>query len=167
MTELPSLWRIELWHPIVVHFPIALLLVGTVLRLSGIQLSSQPSYQFLLPAGRTLLIIGTIGAWIGIYTGSEAYYEVVRTLCDPTVAESHNYYAYWTGGLFTSGILIDSVQWKQKLPQLKLFLTILFCLFYLAGSSTLIYTGHLGASLVYQQGAGVYEPSKQCAEFAP
>jgi uncharacterized membrane protein len=28
-----------------------------------------------------------------------------------------------------------------------------------------LYTGHLGASLVYQQGAGTYKPSVDCSEF--
>jgi uncharacterized protein (DUF2237 family) len=36
----------------------------------------------------------------------------------------------------------------------------------LVGSGFLIYTGHLGASLVYQQAAGVHIPSDDCSEFA-
>lgn len=33
------------------------------------------------------------------------------------------------------------------------------------GSGILIYTGHLGATLVYQQAAGVHIPSEDCSEF--
>jgi uncharacterized membrane protein len=168
MAELPSIWRVELWHPVAIHFPIALLLVGTILRLLGIGWPSKWSFHFPLMAGRTLLILGTAGAWIAIYTGSEAYYEVVRTLCDPTVADAHNYFAYWTAGLFSAGVLVDGLCWiRQSTKTEKYLLTGSACLLYIIGSSTLIYTSHLGASLVYQQGAGVYEPSPQCTEFEP
>jgi putative Mn2+ efflux pump MntP len=35
----------------------------------------------------------------------------------------------------------------------------------LVGSGFLAYTGHLGATLVYQQAAGVHIPSEDCHEF--
>jgi len=35
----------------------------------------------------------------------------------------------------------------------------------LVGSGYVAYTAHLGASLVYQQGAAVYEPTAGCSEF--
>jgi uncharacterized membrane protein len=168
MASLPSIWRVELWHPMVVHFPIALLLIGTVLRLLAMRRSRWQSLQFCLPAGRALLALGTVGAWVAIWTGSEAYYEVVRTLCDPTVADTHNNLAFWTAGLFTAGLVIDGArQWftlptKWSKPTLALL-----ALIYLTGTTTLLYTGHLGAQLVYQQGAGVYQPSENCSEFIP
>ena len=89
------MWRTELWHPLVVHFPIALLLIGTLFRLGGAVVSrTHRRLAFLRPAGQALLALGTAGAWVAVYTGSLADSIVVRSLCDPTVLESHENLAY-------------------------------------------------------------------------
>jgi uncharacterized membrane protein len=161
----PSIWRIELWHPLVVHFPIVLLLVGAFFRIGVIGLPESWKPKFLT-AARILLLMGVLGAWAAIWTGSEAYYEVVRTLCDPTVADSHEYFAYWTGVLFSAGIVLDALEWCRFRPSsLAHLLTTSIVLCFLAGSLTLIYTGHQGMKLVYQQSAGVYQPTDQCSAF--
>ena len=157
------MWRVALWHPLVVHFPIALLLVGTLLRLIGAFVSS---VSFTKPAGRTLLVLGVVGAWVAIYTGTQAYYAVVRTLCDPTVADSHARFAYWTAYLFTAGLFLDGLLWFDLLPgAYDSILNGLLCVTLLTGSAYLGYAGHLGSRLVYQQAAAVHQPTPHCQEF--
>lgn len=165
MSPLPSIWRVELFHPLVVHFPIALLLAGTVLRLTGASTCTN-ALEFLVPAGRTLLVIGVLGAWTAIYTGNEAYYEVVRSLCDPTVADAHRSAAYRAAYLFTGAVLLDALLWAERLgPSWNTVLRFVFDALLFLGSGYLGYAGHLGTSLVYQQAAVVHQPSPQCSEF--
>jgi uncharacterized membrane protein len=166
MDGIPSMWRTELWHPLLVHFPIALLLAGTALRLIGAFRGCYISLQFLVPFGRLLLLLGTIGAWAAVYTGSLADAEVVRSLCDPTVVEAHENWAYWVAGLFTGGLLVDALLWADlSALGLRGGLTILLMGCLLAGSAGLVYVGHLGSRLVYQQGAAVHHPAPDCAAF--
>lgn len=166
MDGLPSIWRTELFHPMVVHFPIVLLSFGTVGWVAGQILSSRDGYEWLVPGGRALLWLGVITTWMAIYTGSLADAEVVRTLCDPTVVETHEELAYLVGYLFSGAVLVDGANlyfewegWSIMILRGMIGLTLF------AGSGVLFYVGHLGATLVYQQGAGVYQPSKDCIEF--
>ena len=166
MAQIPSMWRSELWHPLSAHFPVALLTVGTLLYLAGSFLRGRERFSFLLPSSRLLLWIGVITAWIAIYTGDEAHSVVTRTLCDPTVLKQHEIYAYWTAWFFTIGVGGESLATYLSLTQrIKKALVILSGILFIGGSAFLTYTSHLGSSLVYQQGAAVYEPTKGCKEF--
>ena len=85
---MPDFWRKELWHPVTVHFPIALLLVATFFLLTSFFCKSE--YKKLFSNGSfILLLLGVAGAWVGIYTGDLADGIVARKLCDPTVLKDH------------------------------------------------------------------------------
>jgi hypothetical protein len=110
--------------------------------------------------------VGVVTTWIAIYTGSLADAEVVRSLCDPTVVESHEELAYLVGYLFTGAVFAEGTTSFFKLEGFtSMILRGTVGIALLAGTSTLFYVGHLGATLVYQQGAGVYQPSEDCVEF--
>ena len=80
MPEVPSIWRVELYHPLVVHFPIVLLMSGTLAWIAGQAVSCEGRLGFLLPAGRLALVAGTAAAWLAVYTGdlADADSEVSR-----------------------------------------------------------------------------------------
>lgn len=161
--EVPDFWWTEVFHPLSVHFPIALLLVAFLFKLIALVSKKEVWIQ----GGSVLLLLGTIGIWIAIYTGNLADGIVSRKICDPTVLKEHENMAYTTAWLFTSAIFIDLL----KISRIEFFfqrrrLLSIFCILILtAGSGFLMYVGHLGATLVYQQGAGVYQPTGDCAEF--
>src|SRR5690606_4365990 len=111
-----------------------------------------------------LLWIGVSAIWVAIYTGSEAYNKVVRTICDPCVLQEHALWGYITAILSSLAAVLDILQKQQVFHNLKfVYLAILTLM--LAGSLSLMYTGHLGARVVYQQAGGVYVPSQNCNEF--
>jgi len=161
MTELPDFWRTEVWHPLSVHFPLAILLLGTLFLLVALFLKK----KFWEDMAHVLLVIGTIGLWGAIYTGDLAESIVSRQICDPTVLKTHETNAYLAGWIFSavSGLIL--IDYFGFLRQLKKLWKIAIILLSVAGSGILAYTGHLGATLVYQQAAGVYTPSEDCSEF--
>ncbi|SDG61496.1 DUF2231 domain-containing protein [Psychroflexus sediminis] len=162
MTELPEFWRTEIWHPLVVHFPIALLLVASLFKVLNLFLKGQTWKG----GGSVLLLLGIFGVWIAIYTGNLADGIVSRTLCDPTVLEAHENSAYTLAWLFTAAFLLDAASAFKRSKNYVKWLKLIVVILMLIGSGFMVYTGHLGAKLVYQQGAGVYMPSQDCVEFS-
>lgn len=159
-----SMWRVELIHPLIVHIPVALLVFGSLFWMVSLWL--QRRYDFLRPSARLLLLIGTFGAWIAVYTGSLADAEVARTLCDPTVVEEHENMAYIVGYLFSSFVIIDWLIVQNYLNFInKKYLHWGLAVLLIAGCGFLGYVGHLGSKLVYQQSAAVYQPTEGCVEF--
>lgn len=166
MAELPGIWRVELFHPLVVHFPLALLLCGTATWLIGQWVREHQRWDFLLPAGRLMLGIGAISAWVAVYTGHLADAEVVRTLCDPTVVERHEEYGTTVAAVYTAALALElGSLLTDAFQRWRHLIALLVGVALIVGATLLGYTGHLGSTLVYQQGAAVYHPSENCTEF--
>lgn len=164
MTELPEFWRTEVFHPLSVHFPIALLSIAFFFKFVALW-SKKETWQF---GGTVLLIIGVAGLWLSVYTGNLADGIVSRRICDPTVLKDHENMAYLTGWIFSAALLLDLLKplLQKKLFSNKIkFLKVILIILLAAGVVALSYTGHLGATLVYQQAAGVHVPSGDCSEF--
>ena len=160
MVELPDFWRTEVFHPLSVHFPIVLLLMATVFKLIGLW-SSKITWDH---GGRLMLLLGVIGVWISIYTGDLADGIVSRQLCDPTVLKEHENLAYTTAWIFSIALVIELLMRYIDIIKTKIT-SIFLVLLMIAGTGILMYVGHLGAELVYQQAAGVNIPSEDCTEF--
>ena len=163
MNEPSSMWREELWHPLSVHFPIGLLLVAGLIGLAYLLLRKKNFAGSLKFSFSLLLWIGLILFWVAFYTGQIAYNVEVRRLCDPTVVKEHLYWSYVSGYIFSGAVVLDFSRFL-----LRRFRNIIFSfviLLTVAGAVVLGYVGHLGAKLVYQQAAAVYQPSENCTEF--
>ncbi|MCY2688687.1 DUF2231 domain-containing protein [Salinimicrobium sp. TH3] len=161
MEEIPDFWRTEVFHPLSVHFPIALLVVAFLFKVVALKYSREVWER----GGTVLLIAGVVTVWIAIFTGNLADGVVSRKICDPTVLKDHENLAWTTAWLFSAGLGVDLLR-QLKYPIFRnLLFRLLMILLLAIGTGTLAYTGHLGATLVYQQAAGVYTPSGNCAEF--
>lgn len=161
MELLPDWIRTEVYHALSVHFPIAFLLLGTLLKLIAVFVKR----EFLSTSGSLLLYLGTVTAWIAIYTGDLADGRVSRSICDPTVLKSHENTAYYLTYVFTVASILDLAILSKKLTRFKRVATVTVAILMFIGSGLLVYMGDLGASLVYQQAAGVSVPSEDCKEF--
>ena len=163
MTEV-GFWRTEIWHSLSVHFPIALLLASTLAMLISLILKAEKRGPWQNTA-TGLLFAGCLTAWISIYTGNEADGIVARKICDPTVLKDHEIAAQTTTYLFTLATVLSLMLLSNFLkPKVRAIFPFLILLLMLAGSVFLIQTGHLGARLVYQQGAGVDNHTVDCDE---
>jgi uncharacterized membrane protein len=157
--------RTEVWHALSVHFPIALLVFGTLTMIISfvVKIDNRKTWR---NAASGLLYAGTVAAWISIYTGNLADGIVARKICDPTVVKDHEIAAQTTTYLFTAAMGLSLLlRFAIVKPMLNLISSYLIVLLMIAGSAYLAYAGHLGASLVYQQGAGVYKHAVDCDEF--
>ena len=161
MEQLPNFWRSEIWHPLSVHFPIALLLFATIFKIIGLKFDS----ELWRKGAFVLLLAGTAGAWISVYTGNIADGEVSREICDPTVLKDHENLSNTVAWLFSIATIFEILIITGILKFKLLFIRIAVAILMLVGSGFLTYTGHLGATIVYQQAAGVYHPSEDCSEF--
>lgn len=153
--------RLELIHPMLVHFPIALLSTGVLLRFIALWARKRPIFAFLLPASWTILGLGIIAAWVTIAAGELARNIVAPTLENLTILHEHSGHAYYTAYGFTIGLCIDGLRAylvgkKQKKGWLiKRGLAGLVWFIYLFSLANLVITGIYGGSLVYQEGAAV------------
>lgn len=129
-------------HPMLVHFPIALIVVGFVFDLASILYKKEACLSML---GFYLLILGTLAALAALFTG--AFFTSEMSGAAGTVKETHELFAWITVGnlvvLSAFRILLKS-QNKQE-PNLK---WIAFALYGLAAISVSI-TGFYGGTLVY------------------
>ncbi|MDT0687620.1 DUF2231 domain-containing protein [Autumnicola psychrophila] len=161
MAEIPEFWRTEVYHPLSVHFPIVLLLLAFIFKLFALKFKRE-----LWETGGTLmLLLGVVGIWIAIYTGNLADGIVSRKLCDPTILKDHENMAYLSAYIFSGSLLVDLAAYFKISFFRKLIVQFVLVLGLAAGTGVLMYVGHLGVTLVYQQAAGVNIPSGNCAEF--
>jgi uncharacterized membrane protein len=113
-----------------------------------------------------MLIAGCAAAWIGIYTGDLADGIVSRQICDPTVLKDHEIAAFNMVYLFSASTVMMLVTFTSLInPRVKKMVRYLVFVVMITGSGYLVYTAHLGAQLVYEQGAGVHKPSADCKDF--
>jgi uncharacterized membrane protein len=152
--------RIELIHPMVVHFPIALLLVGFILRILSFFTRKKRSCAFLLPASWLVLAIGAVMAWVAVIAGELAANVVDVTLCNEDALDYHSTLGQLTAIGFTIALLFDGVShWglieKPKIGHIFQILHVAAWILYCACAITLLITAALGGSLVFGQGAAV------------
>ena len=157
--------RTEVWHALSVHFPIALLLFSTLTMLTSFFITGEKKKYWRFTAS-SLLYAGCVAAWISLYTGNLADGIVSRKICDPTILKDHEIAAQTTTYLFTAASVVSLMLISNVLtPVVRIISSYAMLVLMLLGSGYLIYSGHLGATLVYQQGAGVYHHTVDCDEY--
>lgn len=139
-------------HPMVVHFPIALLITSVAFDF----LAMRWRHKSFQDAGFYTLIAGLLGAAVAVLTGAMAE-EVAEDKGIPeSVLEIHEALGYATL-LFFIGLLALRLlmRWKliKEIPALYLAMGV-------AGIMILSAAGYFGGSLVYDFGAGVSMPVK-------
>ena len=148
MTLLPG------WHPVVVHFPLALVLTSAAALCLARVLRQQGLAATLATVGTWNLCLGTLGALLELGTGLAA---VIDLHPGPAARQAVSLHLKWA--VVTSlGLLILAVWRGAGKPQdsrpSRLFL-VLLC----AACAALIMTGYRGGQNVYRYGIGVMNDS--------
>lgn len=154
-------------HPIIIHFPIGLLIVVPIIILMGL-LMPKNGRTFLI-AAFVLMLIGTIATFVAVSTG-EAAGELAEHINNvESVLEEHEELAETTRTVFTAltavfgVILFAPMLFKKELSRAILIpLNLAFLLFYGSGVVLLLNTAHQGGILVHQLGVhAVMDPAAQ------
>jgi len=140
------------WHPIWVHFAVALLSTAAILFLIfGWRTSQTSGRTNALIVARWTLRLGVIAAFGALLTGYFASGSVTHDDVSHANMMVHRNWALVTTIIFTIAALIDYL----KRAETRVFALSIQLLLLLAGSATLAVTGLEGAENVYQYGLGV------------
>ena len=138
------------WHPLAVHFTVALLLTSSGLFALGTMLGTRPSGGALTTTARWNLAIG-IGITVAtLATGWWAYNTVAHDAASHRNMTIHLRWAVATALVFLAA---GGVAWSERRKPAGAGLVLLVLL--AGGSGALAVTGWLGGENVYRYGLGV------------
>lgn len=146
-------------HPIIIHFPIALLLVAPLFIFLGLVRPAK-LWAFSM-AALLLMLLGTAGAYIAVETGEATAQLVDQTPRVHAAIEEHQAYAEKTRLIFTvltalfALLAVAPLAFRKLKPAPILAAQGLFLVVYMASCLVLARTGHLGGRLVHGYGVHV------------
>jgi uncharacterized membrane protein len=139
------------YHPQFVHFAIALLVAGVALR--AISLMGRPA--FVAPAATTLLVGGTLAAWLAAQSGTAAHGPVERVPGARTAVVEHEEWGIRTRNVFLGVVVLEALalaMWRS--PKRRLVYTA-STVVGMIGIVCLYEAGEHGGKLVYAYAGGV------------
>jgi uncharacterized membrane protein len=157
MFQLPPVPTWDGLHPLIIHFPIVLLMIAPLFVLIGAALSPKRSKSYFISA-LILMILGTASTFVAINTGEAAGKIASRTPEINRVLEHHEQLAERTRFSFTiltvvfAGILVLPRIMKRENRMLTSVLPIVFLVFYGGATLLLANTAHNGGRLVHEFG---------------
>ncbi len=136
-------------HPMIIHFPIALLIVGFLFDLVGVFVKK----EFFSRTGFYLLILGTLGVVAAYITGNIAGEGIAEAGTLKQAIETHEDAATLTLWLMiiASVVRLGLVVLKKYEGAFKWVSLIIF----LAGVLSIARTGFYGGELVFKHAAGI------------
>ena len=157
MLQVPPIPSWDSLHPLIIHFPIALLLVAPLFILIGVLVSPSKGRLFLASAVM-LMLLGTVSLFLAVESGEAAGELADRTPPISDVLRQHEELATVTRNLFV-GLSIIGIA-VLSLPRLLstdrvLFTRVLpvsFLVFYTVGIIFLVNTADRGGRLVHELG---------------
>lgn len=144
-----------LWHPIIVHFAIALLSIAVITDL--IYLISKKEH--FMQISTYLLLTGTVSAIAAVLTGHQAEEAVIKTPEVEALISSHK-----NSGEITMWIFIIVTALRFLYIKFKLFEKPIKWIYYMISIMALAFllrTGILGGEMVYIHGVGISQEAKK------
>ena len=136
-------------HPMIVHFPIALLIVGFLADSIGLIFKE----DFFTKAGFYLLILGTLGVVAAYFSGNFAGEGVTEAGALKQALETHENAATLTLWVMVGAALIRIAMVLLK-KHVGIYRWFAFIIFFL-GVLSIARTGFYGGELVYKHATGV------------
>jgi uncharacterized membrane protein len=142
-------------HPQVVHFAVALLLLGVLFRI----ISLTGKLKFTDHAAAALLILGTIAALVSVKSGDEAHGPVERIPGARPIVIEHEEAAELTHDVFIAVVLLELIALGMALSpktagKIRLGTHAASALVGVWGGWTLYKTAELGGEIVYKYAGG-------------
>lgn len=153
------------FHPKVVHFAVALLIVYPLFEVGGLLLKK----EFLTKGAYILLILGVLSCLAAVLTGNQAFtqaevwFDEGLALDDALIPfgamNEHKDFANYTLWFYAALLILRTlylinVELKNKWEKFGKKLLYLICVLAVGGSILVTITGDLGGKLVYGYGVG-------------
>ncbi len=173
--EFPPIPSWDGLHPLIIHFPVALLLVAPLFVVVGV-LWKKHGFAFLV-AGLLLMAMGTAAAYVAVETGEAAAELADRSPEVNPVLSHHQKLADRTRLVFTGLtallavlVFVPALLKKEMKRSLAIPLYAFFLLLYAGGAALLSNTAHNGGRLVHEFGVRALvlpAPGQQASASAP
>lgn len=157
MIETPPMPSWDGLHPLIVHFPVALLLVVPLFVVLALLVRAHR--RGLLLAALVLMVLGTVSSWVAVSTGEAAGRLAERSPEVNAVISHHEELAERTRLVFTAltvvfaGMILAPGLLRRDPGEITtITLAVLFLAVYGAGTLVLANTAHNGARLVHELG---------------
>lgn len=171
MFQFPTIPPWNALHPLLIHFPIALLLIAPLFVLVGAILKPRRGKPFLYSAF-ILMLLGTAAVFFAASTGEAAGKLVKETPQIETILDRHENLAEAVEIIFSVltalfALLLFVPRWLHRELSHKLSAALLavFLIGYASGAVVLSNTAHHGGLLVHQ--LGVHAPTAAAASATP
>jgi uncharacterized membrane protein len=138
------------WHPMMVHFPLALVIVAALLFVAARLLRSDGAAATLAIVATWNLVLGAIAAVLALATGLAA---VLDLDVGAAVHQAIGLHMKWA--MFTTLALVLLAVWRGAGTAQSSRPSWLFLIVLLAAAATLTFTGYRGGKNVYEYGVGV------------
>ena len=158
MLTLPPLPSWQAIHPLIVHFPIALLLFAPLFIVIGVLRKPKASLPFLIVA-LILMTLGTAATFVAASSGEAAGELADKDSTVKAVLEQHEELAQTTESAFSALTLIFAailfvprLLRRERTRVISTILPLVFLVFYATGAILLANTAHQGGRLVHELG---------------
>ena len=138
-------------HPHVVHFAIALLVVGVLLR--AVSFFGRPA--FVNPAATTLLVLGTLAAFAATFTGDAAHGPVEQMPGLRPVVEEHEAWGVRARNIFFIVLIAEALALAMRRSPKAHYALMTSMVVSLVGLFALYEAAEHGGEIVYAYGGGV------------
>lgn len=149
-------------HPQIVHFAIALLFMGVLLR--GVSLTGKVA--FTGPAALVLLLVGTVGAVLAVQSGTAAHGPVERVPGARAAVMEHEEWGQRTRNIFLIVAALELVALVPRVSRWRKGMLTASGVVGLMGAASLYEAAEHGGDLVYGYAGGVGVRSGDPADVA-
>jgi len=139
------------WHPMIVHFPLALVVTATLVLVAARLLRQERHAAALATVGTWNLCLGAIAALFALATGLAAVLDLHVGLAARQAISLHVKWA-----IFTTLALVLLAVWRGAGVAQESRPSWVFIMVLVAATAALIMTGYRGGQNVYQYGIGVH-----------
>jgi uncharacterized membrane protein len=145
--------NIGAYHPIIVHFAIALLILGVIFR--WVSLTGRA--PFTGPAAATLLILGAATAYLAVHSGLDAHGPVERIPGVRQAVMDHEDAGKWARNVFLVVALLEIAALFAKKRSVQIARVALWgsAVVGIFGVAAIVKTADRGGDLVYSYAGGV------------
>jgi uncharacterized membrane protein len=147
-----------LLHPMLVHFPIALLITSVLFDVLGAWLTRESLREGAL----WLLVLGVLTGLAAFASGDVAAEAAEKAGVAESLIETHEHLAGATVGVFGALLVWRLLLRNRFSPRTR----VAYLMVAIVGLGLLSATGHYGGSLVYEHGAGVNAAAARTAHLA-